>query len=102
VQALIEASYYENGAQVVYGKNATVKVYDKHRLSWDERGRYAAFNHTQRSAYHELCAFVATQSQDTKDEAQLAALVFDALGVAGLPTCPIRRIPTSLLPEKRM
>jgi len=44
---------------------------------------------------------VATQVQDTKDEAQLAAIVFDAMGVAGLtylpdPANPDQAAPTSL------
>jgi hypothetical protein len=88
VQALIEASYYENGAQVVYGKNATVKVYDKHRLSWDERGRYAAFITPKDPPVLNFVRSVATQFKDTKDEAQLAAAVFDAMGVIGLTYLP--------------
>lgn len=88
VQALIEASYYENGAQVVYGKNSTVKVYDKHRLTWDERGRYAAFITPKDPPIMNFVRSVATQFQDTKDEAQLAAVVFDAIGVAGVTYLP--------------
>jgi tetratricopeptide (TPR) repeat protein/sugar lactone lactonase YvrE len=84
VQALIEASYYENGAQVIYGKNSTVKVYDKHRLTWDERGRYAAFITPKDPPIINFVRSVVTQFPDTKDHAQLAAVVFDALGVAGL------------------
>ncbi|OYY47483.1 MAG: hypothetical protein B7Y56_01660 [Gallionellales bacterium 35-53-114] len=84
VQALIEASYYENGAQVVYGKNSTVKVYDKHRLTWDERGRYAAFITPKDPPILNFVRSVATQYPDAKDPAQMAAVVFDALGVAGL------------------
>lgn len=88
VQALIEASYYENGAQVVYGKNSTVKVYDKHRLTWDERGRYAAFITPKDPPLMNFVRSVATQFQDAKDEAQLAAVVFGAMGVAGLTYLP--------------
>ena len=88
VQALIEASYYENGAQVVYGKNSTVKVYDKHRLTWDERGRYAAFITPKDPPIMNFVRSVVTQFQDTKDEAQLAAVIFDAMGVAGLTYLP--------------
>ena len=84
VQALIEASYYENGVQLVYGKNSTVKVYDKHRLTWDERGRYAAFITPKDPPILNFARSVATQFPDAKDQAQMAAVVFDALGVAGL------------------
>jgi fibronectin type 3 domain-containing protein len=88
VQALIEASYYENGAQIVYGKNSTVKVYDKHRLTWDERGRYAAFITPKDPPIINFVRSVATQFPDAKDQAQLAAVVFDAMGVIGLTYLP--------------
>lgn len=88
VQALIEASYYENGAQLVYGKNSTVKVYDKHRLTWDERGRYAAFITPKDPPIMNFVRAAVTQFQDAKDQAQLAAVVFDALGVYGLTYLP--------------
>ena len=88
VQALIEASYYENGAQVVYSKNATVKVYDKHRLTWDERGRYAAFITPKDPPIMNFVRAIATQFQESKDEAQLAAIIFQAMGVAGLTYLP--------------
>ena len=57
VQAMIEASYFENGKRVTYSKNPTVNVYDKHRLTWDERDRYADFHHAQGCAGDEFCAF---------------------------------------------
>ncbi|HUX90241.1 MAG TPA: tetratricopeptide repeat protein [Gallionellaceae bacterium] len=84
VQALIEASYYENGSQIVYGKNSTVTVYDKHRLTWDERGRYAAFITPKDPPIINFVRSVATQFPDAKDQTQMGAVVFDALGVAGL------------------
>ena len=88
VQALIEASYYENGAQLVYSKNSTVKVYDKHRLSWDERGRYAAFITPKDPPILNFARAIASQFGSTKDQTQLAAVVFNALGVAGLTYLP--------------
>jgi len=88
VQALIEASFYENGAQVIYSKSSTVKVYDKHRLTWDERGRYAAFITPKDPPIMNFVRSVATQFQDAKDEAQLAAVIFEAMGVAGLTYLP--------------
>ena len=88
VQALIEASYFENGAQVVYSKSSTVKIYDKHRLTWDERGRYAAFITPKDPPIINFARSIATQVSDAKDEVQLAAVVFDALGVAGLTYLP--------------
>lgn len=88
VQAMIEASYFENGKQVVYGKNSTVKIYDKHRLTWDERGRYASFVTPKDPPVINFVRSVVTQFKETKDESQLAATVFDALGVIGMTYIP--------------
>ncbi|MBI4807611.1 MAG: tetratricopeptide repeat protein [Nitrosomonadales bacterium] len=84
VQALIEASYFENGKRVTFNKNPTVNVYDKHRLTWDERGRFATFVTPKDTPLINLGRSVATQFKETKDEAQLAAALFDMLGVYGM------------------
>ncbi len=84
VQALIEASYFENGKRVTYNKNPTVNVYDKHRLTWDERDRFATFITPKDAPLINLGRSVATQFKETKDEAQLAAALFDMLGVYGM------------------
>jgi hypothetical protein len=84
VQALIEASYFENGKRVTFNKNPTVNVYDKHRLTWDERGRFAVFVTPKDAPLINLGRSVATQFKETKDEAQLAAALFDMLGVYGM------------------
>lgn len=84
VQALIEASYFENGKKVTYSHNATVNVYDKHRLTWDERGRFAAFVTPKDPPVLNLARGIVGEYRDTKDEAQLAAALFDAMGVYGL------------------
>jgi DNA-binding beta-propeller fold protein YncE/tetratricopeptide (TPR) repeat protein len=84
VQALIEASYFENGKKLTYSYNATVNVYDKHRLTWDERGRFAAFVTPKDPPVLNLARAIVGEYRETKDEAQLAAALFDALGVFGL------------------
>jgi tetratricopeptide (TPR) repeat protein len=84
VQALIEASYFENGKRVTYNKTPTVSVYDKHRLTWDERDRFATFITPKDTPVVNLVRSVVTQFKETKDEAQLAAAVFDMLGVYGM------------------
>lgn len=84
VQALIEASYFEGGKRVTFTKNPTVNVYDKHRLTWDERGRFATFITPKDVPMINLGRTVATQFKETKDQAQLAAALFDMLGVYGM------------------
>ncbi|MFA5372344.1 MAG: fibronectin type III domain-containing protein, partial [Sideroxydans sp.] len=78
VQVLIEASYFDNGKRETYGRNATVNVYDKHRLTWDERGRFAVFVTPKDEPILNLARLVVGEYKETKDEAQLAAALFDA------------------------
>jgi tetratricopeptide (TPR) repeat protein/sugar lactone lactonase YvrE len=84
VQALIEASYFEGGQKMTYSHNATVNIYDKHRLSWDERGRFAAFVTPKDPPVLNLARSIVAEYRETKDEAQLASALFNALGLYGL------------------
>jgi hypothetical protein len=84
VQAEIEASYFDNGKRVAYSRSATVNVYDKHRLTWDERDRFASFITPKDPPIINLARAVVGEFKETKDEARLAAALFDALGVFGL------------------
>lgn len=88
VQAMIEASYFDNGKRVVFNKNPTVNVYDKHRLTWDDRNRYAAFVTPKDPPVLNFVRSVVTQFKETKDQAQLSAAVFDMLGVYGMTYIP--------------
>jgi sugar lactone lactonase YvrE len=84
VQAEIEASYFENGKRVIFSRSTTVNVYDKHRLTWDERERFASFVTPKDPPILNLARVVVGEFKETKDEARLAAALFDALGVFGL------------------
>ena len=84
VQAMIEANYFENGSRVTYSRSATVNVYDKHRLTWDERERFASFVTPKDPPILNLARAVVGEFKETKDEARLAAALFDALGLLGL------------------
>jgi hypothetical protein len=84
VQAMIEASYFENGKRVTFSRNATVNVYDKHRLTWDERDRFASFVTPKDPPIINLARVVVGEFNETKDEARLASALFDAVGVFGL------------------
>ena len=88
VQAMIEASYFDNGKRVSYSKNLTVNVYDKHRLTWDVRDRYATFVTPKDAPVMNFARSIATQYKETGDEIQRAAMLFDALGVYGLTYIP--------------
>ena len=84
IQAVIEASYFQDGKRVAYSKNPTVTVYDKHRMTWDEHDRLATFITPKDPPIISFVRSIATQFSGTQDESQLAAMVFDAMGVMGM------------------
>jgi tetratricopeptide (TPR) repeat protein len=85
---MIEASYFDDGKRVAFNKNPTVNVYEKHRLTWDDQDRYAAFITPKDPPVMSLVRSVVTQFKETKDQTQLAAVVFDMLGVYGMTYIP--------------
>ncbi len=84
VQVMIEASYYDNGKKAIYNRNETVNVYDKHRLTWDQRERFATFITPKDPPILNLVRAVVSEYGETKDDILLAAGLFDALGVYGI------------------
>jgi len=97
VQTMLEASYFDSGKRESFSKNTTVSVYEKHKLLWDERERYASFITPKDAPVLTFVRSVVGMYKDTKDESQLAAAVFNALGVYGMtyiqdPTNPYQVI----------
>jgi sugar lactone lactonase YvrE len=84
IQAMVEASYFQEGKKVAFSKNPTITVYDKHRMTWDEHDRVASFVTPKDTPVINFARAIATQFSETKDESQLAAALFDAMGVIGL------------------
>lgn len=84
IQAMVEASYFQDGKKISYSKNPTITVYDKHRMTWDEHGRVASFITPKDAPVMNFARSVATQFSETKDESQLAAALFDAMGAIGM------------------
>jgi sugar lactone lactonase YvrE/tetratricopeptide (TPR) repeat protein len=84
VQASVEASYFENGSRVAFNKSSTLTVYEKHRLVWDEHGRFASFITPKDEPIMAFVRAVIAQYKETKDEALLSAAVFNAMGAIGM------------------
>ncbi len=84
VQAKVEASYYENGQTKVFTNIKTVNIYDKHRLMWNEPGRYAAFITPKDPTLLNFTRQVVAEYANVKEETQLAAAVFDTMGALGV------------------
>ena len=87
-QARIEASYFNQGEQWTFNKNSTVTIYEKHRMIWAEQDRYAAFVTPKDPPIINFVRSVVTQFRDTKDEVQLAAALFNAVGALGFSYLP--------------
>lgn len=83
IQSTIEASYFQDGTREVFSKDLTITVYNKHRMTWDEDQRLASFITPKDAPIMNFARAEATQFRETKDEAQLAAVLFDAMGVMG-------------------
>jgi tetratricopeptide (TPR) repeat protein len=84
VQATLEAGYLDSGKREAYSKNLTVNVYEKHKLLWSDPARYASFITPQDPPLISFVQSIVTLYPETKDDIQLAAAVFNALGVYGL------------------
>lgn len=84
VQAKLEASYFENGQAKIYSQIKTINIYDKHRMGWDERGRYAAFITPKDPLIINFSRSVASEFGASKEPTQLAAALFNTLGALGV------------------
>lgn len=84
VQAKLEASYFENGQPRVYSQIKTINIYDKHRMGWDERNRYAAFVTPKDPLLINFSRSVASEFGASKEPTQLAAALFNTLGALGV------------------
>lgn len=84
VQAKLEASYFENGQPRTYSQIKTINIYDKHRMGWDERSRYAAFITPKDPLLINFSRAVASEFGASKEPTQLAAAVFNTLGTLGV------------------
>jgi tetratricopeptide (TPR) repeat protein/sugar lactone lactonase YvrE len=84
VQAKLEAGYFENGQARAYSQIKTLTIYDKHRMSWDERTRYAAFVTPKDPLIINFSRAVASEFGANKEPTQLASALFDTLGTLGV------------------
>jgi DNA-binding beta-propeller fold protein YncE len=88
VQTELQASYYENNERREFSKNVAVNVYEKHRMMWDERHRFATFITPKDAVLLEFVRAAVTQVEDAVEPLQRGAVVFTAcsrLGITYLP-----------------
>ncbi len=84
VQSKMVVTYFEDGKEKTIGQNQSINLYEKHRLLWSERGRFAAFVTPKDPVILNYARSITNQYPESRDPLQWAAAVFSALGVSGI------------------
>ncbi len=84
VQTKLVATYFEDGKEKTIGQNQSINLYEKHRLLWSERGRFAAFVTPKDPVVLNYARSITNQYPSSRDPVQWAAAVFGALGISGV------------------
>ncbi|MDY6904642.1 MAG: tetratricopeptide repeat protein [Thermodesulfobacteriota bacterium] len=84
VQTEITAAYYMGGEQRVYAAKQSINVYEKHKMTWDDPARIAAFVTTKDGVVMDFARGVLTQYDYTTDPLVSGCLLFNAIGTAGV------------------
>lgn len=84
VQAEFRVIYYRNQRPNQVTKSHTVMVYDKHRMMWDTRQRFAAFITPKDSTIMDFARSIVTQYPEADNAIVIAGVVFDAIGLLGV------------------
>ncbi len=84
VQVEFQATYYRGQKPISVTRSHTITVYDKHRMMWDARGRFAAFITPKDPAVLEFVRSVVTQYGEADNPLVIAGVLFDGLGAMGM------------------
>lgn len=84
VQAELTATYFKGQEQKTFSKIHTIRVFEKHRMIWEERGRYSAFVTPKDPIILEFTRSIASQFSEFADPLIFAGMTFDALGTFGV------------------
>ncbi len=88
VQTELEAFYFENNKRHEFSKNLAINVYEKHRMMWDERQRFATFITPKDAVLLEFVRAAVTPLPDAVEPLQRGAVVFTACSRLGLTYLP--------------
>ena len=84
VQTEIKASYYLNDQPREFTRNYAINIYEKHRMMWSTRERFAAFITPKDPVLLEFVRTIVTQYGQINSNMLRAATVFNAIGELGL------------------
>ncbi|MEW5909916.1 MAG: tetratricopeptide repeat protein, partial [Thermodesulfobacteriota bacterium] len=88
VQTEIKASYYWNNQPREFTRNHAVNIYEKHRMMWNTRERFAVFVTPKDPVVLEFTRSIATQYGKTESVIQRAAMIFNAISAMGITYLP--------------
>lgn len=88
VQTELVATYFDDGEEKRFSNTQSINVYEKHRLSWSQPKRFAAFVTPKDPVVLDYSRAVATQFADEHEPLQWAADIFVALGLSGITYIP--------------
>lgn len=84
VQTEIQATYYRGQKPITITRSHTINVYDKHRMMWDTRERFAAFITPKDPAIMEFVRSIVTQYGEADNPLMIAGVLFDSLGALSM------------------
>ncbi|PLX97402.1 MAG: hypothetical protein C0621_00035 [Desulfuromonas sp.] len=84
IQAEITAIHFRNAQEKRYETVQSLTIYEKHRLMWDMRERFAAFITPKDPTILDFARAVATPFADNGSPLLYGGVLFDALGVLGV------------------
>lgn len=88
VQTEIKASYYWNNQPREFTRNHAVNIYEKHRMMWNNRERFAVFVTPKDPVVLEFIRSIVTQYGKTESTIQRAAMIFHAISTMGITYLP--------------
>jgi DNA-binding beta-propeller fold protein YncE len=84
VQAEFRVTYYRSQKPNQMTKSHTIMVYDKHRMMWDTRERFAAFITPKDAIVMDFARSIVTKYTEADNPIVIAGVVFDAMGILGV------------------
>ena len=88
VQTELKASYYQNDIKQAVTTNLAMNIYEKHRMSWDIKDRFATFITPKDPVLLEFVRSIVTSFPLTENAMGRGAAIYNALGNLGITYMP--------------
>jgi DNA-binding beta-propeller fold protein YncE/tetratricopeptide (TPR) repeat protein len=84
VQIEVKVTYFRSQRPITITRSHTINVFDKHRMMWDTKDRFAAFITPKDPPIIEFGRAVAVQYPEADNPLVSAGVLFEALGTLGM------------------